>query len=445
MSRSPHTIRLILLFFAFSFCKEQSISNPSIPDIVNEPIVTSFPPLAWPFEDGLDHGIYLMNYADMNTNNGKLDISCSDHNYDGHTGIDYTVYSFREMDKGHAILSATDGQVTSIRFDQFDRTYEPPYVHQPNFVLVTHSDGSTIGYWHMRKNSVAVNIGETVKKGDFLGYIGSSGATPIPHLHLDLRETFSGQRIYRDPYSGECNDFESLWENDYDNTYIGDDPLKIYEIDITNNLEKTGTWQLNLDMFDIKDRLVRPAVYGINENKLGVWALFQGNLGQSMTFEIFKPDGSLFASSQKVLAQKRSFGWHVVEFDFGEVTNDDAGTWSLKVTVNNSIQEIDFEVGENTEYSPRFYPLNGKSLRTDRLESGFTETLTFMHDHENLTLELVNAPSGVTLNGRDITINSPLIMSRNHLFKVIATDTKGRKDTMHYHLVDPLKQLNLLD
>ena len=53
-----------------------------------------------------------------------------------------------------------------------------------NFVTIDHGNGWVTSYLHMRKNSVAVEIGDVVKAGEAIGLVGSSGMLhrPAPAL-----------------------------------------------------------------------------------------------------------------------------------------------------------------------------------------------------------------------------------------------------------------------
>src|SRR5690606_35197730 len=52
-------------------------------------------------------------------------------------------------------------------------------------VAVDHQDGSETRYAHLSAFSVAA--GETVRQGDVIGAVGSTGASTGPHLHFELR------------------------------------------------------------------------------------------------------------------------------------------------------------------------------------------------------------------------------------------------------------------
>ena len=69
----------------------------------------------------------------------------------------------------------------------------------------------------MKKNTVAVAVGDTVVVGDTLGFVGSSGISGGPHLHFEVQNE-SGSVI--DPWQGECGSGPSRWEDQI--PFVGD-------------------------------------------------------------------------------------------------------------------------------------------------------------------------------------------------------------------------------
>ena len=92
-----------------------------------------------------------------------------------HTGIDIPAPS------GTDILAAKSGVVTT-------STYNNSY---GNYVVVSHSDGTSTLYAHMNRRNATV--GQTVSQGQVIGYVGTTGSSTGNHLHLEVR--VNGSRV----------------------------------------------------------------------------------------------------------------------------------------------------------------------------------------------------------------------------------------------------------
>jgi murein DD-endopeptidase MepM/ murein hydrolase activator NlpD len=62
-----------------------------------------------------------------------------------------------------------------------------------NFVSIVHSDSTIAIYAHLKKNSIVVNVGDTIKTGQLIGFSGCNGVAIYPHLHMHILK--NGQSI----------------------------------------------------------------------------------------------------------------------------------------------------------------------------------------------------------------------------------------------------------
>ena len=77
--------------------------------------------------------LYPNNFVDLDPGPGVRDYACGTQTYDGHTGTDSDIRSFREMDIGVPVFAALDGRVISVQDGEFDRNHGPTVsrVRQP--------------------------------------------------------------------------------------------------------------------------------------------------------------------------------------------------------------------------------------------------------------------------------------------------------------------------
>ena len=77
---------------------------------------------------------------------------------------------------GTPIVAAADGKVVSAGWaGGYGRA-----------VMIVHASGIETKYGHMSR--IAAYAGETVHRGDVIGYVGSSGLSTGPHLHFEVRQ-----------------------------------------------------------------------------------------------------------------------------------------------------------------------------------------------------------------------------------------------------------------
>ncbi len=92
-----------------------------------------------------------------------------------HSGVDISV------SPGTPIRSTADGVVS----------YSGWTPYSGYLVVIEHGCGFSTAYAHNKSNPVS--IGQKVKRGDIIGYVGSSGRSTGPHVHYEIWE--KGKRI----------------------------------------------------------------------------------------------------------------------------------------------------------------------------------------------------------------------------------------------------------
>jgi murein DD-endopeptidase MepM/ murein hydrolase activator NlpD len=88
--------------------------------------------------------------------------------YKMHKGVDLVA------SKGTPIYATRSGYVTIATY----------HSTAGNYVTLNHQDGYTSVYMHMTHD--VVSVGEYVKAGQLIGYVGSTGRSTGPHLHFGI-------------------------------------------------------------------------------------------------------------------------------------------------------------------------------------------------------------------------------------------------------------------
>jgi murein DD-endopeptidase MepM/ murein hydrolase activator NlpD len=99
-----------------------------------------------------------------------------------HDGIDY------EGKVGEPILAAADGVIN----------HQGWYYQYGRTVKITHADSFETLYAHMSRFETSLAPGSRVKKGDIIGYVGSTGRSTGPHLHFSV--IVGGRFVDPQPY-----------------------------------------------------------------------------------------------------------------------------------------------------------------------------------------------------------------------------------------------------
>ena len=89
---------------------------------------------------------------------------------------------------GTPIMAAYDGEVVVSTYSS----------SAGNYIMINHGGGLSTVYMHCSK--LIAKVGDTVKKGDVIGLVGSTGNSTGPHLHFSVR--VNGEYVDPAPYIG---------------------------------------------------------------------------------------------------------------------------------------------------------------------------------------------------------------------------------------------------
>ena len=274
-----------------------------------------------------------------------LDWNCGMRTYDGgvtpnHTGTDIVSQPFpwRRMARNEAYAVAAARGVLVQKVDGiFDQNCTVGSI-DANRIAILHDDDSTTRYLHLKSGSLtSKEIGDSVEAGEYLGVVGSSGSSSIPHVHFQVNDSATQ---LQDPYMGACNSMNSFswWEDQepYNNSQIlalstgGEPPIfpPCPQEEISN--EKI--------VFQPGDQLVTTAFY---RDQL---------TGDETTHTILRPDGSVFTSWLHVSPATYNFlrywfrTWQIPP-------GAPLGRWTYRSEYRGEIYETNFYVGQPADVS----------------------------------------------------------------------------------------------
>jgi hypothetical protein len=260
------------------------------------------------------------NFVDLDATSGIQDWRCGNYTYDGHLGIDTDIAGFAAQAIGVPIFAALDGTVLEAHDGEFDMN--TAFSNQPaNYVKLDHGNGQTTTYFHMKKGSVAVTVGQQVKAGQQIGLTGSSGDSTAPHLHF--QSEVNGQVF--EPFVGPCHDGTSAWVAQP--AFRTD--LYLRQIVITG--DDLSMWKGF--PFDTS----RTGTFLTGQQRVGLWLLLgNGNSVTSFGVRYVRPDKSVALTGQRFTfpngAARNSY------LDVYYTLNlDQPGTWQIDVLLNDQV------------------------------------------------------------------------------------------------------------
>jgi murein DD-endopeptidase MepM/ murein hydrolase activator NlpD len=106
------------------------------------------------------------------------------HDGEGKTREDYFAYN-------KPVIAPADGWVEEIVNDvEENEIGEVDLEHNwGNTIILRHTDHLYSKLSHLKRGSIKVVAGETIKKGQIIASCGSSGRSPVPHLHFQIQAT----------------------------------------------------------------------------------------------------------------------------------------------------------------------------------------------------------------------------------------------------------------
>lgn len=142
---------------------------------------------------------------------------------DTHFGESLYAVDFN-LDEGSVITAARGGKVVEIKNRGILAYPDPSYLDSGNCIILYHDDGTFAMYAHLQYKGNLVEIGDTVKAGDVIGYSGNTGYSTGPHLHFAvLKPVYCGIVSISTKFLNYDGKFVEVKDGNY---YFGYNPAK---------------------------------------------------------------------------------------------------------------------------------------------------------------------------------------------------------------------------
>lgn len=277
----------------------------------------------FPMAGNLHRDLIVGNYYDLLPGPGTRDYACGTLAYDGHQGIDAGIRSWAEQAIGVPVFAAADG-VVIFALDGYDDMNLNGSADPGNIVAISHGDGLRTLYFHLKKNSVAVTVGQQVAAGEQIGLAASSGNSFGPHLHFGAEQDF----VSFEPNRGACNLRPSAWRDQApypaDSSYVYD--FAISRVPLTGYYPPAEIPRTNQLL------LADPYIYF-----WGIFAHVPGNSTWRVQFQ--QPNGVIVFDSGDLsffnLPSVTYFTWWI--YDIAQM-HTIPGTWHVRFYLNGSYQ-----------------------------------------------------------------------------------------------------------
>ncbi len=255
--------------------------------------------LGLPVDCTLNQDCWVMNYVDFDlTDNNVTDPHCLNRTYDTHKGTDFAVLDEKAMINGVPVIAVMDGIIDRLRDGENDDWKTKADLdlikeHRKecgNAIMINHDDETKSIYCHMRQNSIIVEKGQRVKKGDVLGMVGKSGFTEFPHLHYglirnkEIIDPFTGRRI-----TSKCGleNAKPLWDKELNLTY---QPFVIKANGFSNTMPTLDS--ISRDAASLNN-------ISLNDENIIFWTVLLGvRVGDVIQLTIYDANNKIYASQE---------------------------------------------------------------------------------------------------------------------------------------------------
>ena len=105
--------------------------------------------------------------------------------------------------EGVDIIAARNKPIYAVRSGRISEKYYSPTL-SGNAIAITTPQGDRFYYGHLDHYAPGMAIGVSVKTGEVIGYVGSTGDTVVPHVHFEVHP-HGGKAVDPTPYVAEVD------------------------------------------------------------------------------------------------------------------------------------------------------------------------------------------------------------------------------------------------
>ena len=226
-------------------------------------------------------GIYgtdyiIVNYIDWGIDH-ILDFNRGSKTYKGHSGTDFVISGFPQMDEGVFVNSVDTGIVTFVHDGEFDRNTDGNIsLGFGNYIAIRHPNKTYTYYAHLKKNSLLVKKGDYVSPGQHIALVGSSGNSTDPHLHFEM---WYDSLFLIEPFANSCGANYSHFKD-------------LIPYDTSFHIWQNGITDFIPPIDSLRNRPAEKYTFNDQDSIISFWALQYGlKTGDSTRIEWITPLG----------------------------------------------------------------------------------------------------------------------------------------------------------
>ena len=279
-------MRFFFVFFAMVLAPTLSLSQP----------------LGLPVLCDIGKTCFIGRYVDHSiVTHPAQDYTCGTMSAKGYAATDFNVIYGAEHSAPSAVLAAADGTVKAVRRhlhdmvrNDFRHLVVPAGMEAGNSVIIDHGNGWETQYNHLKFGAITVSENMTVKAGDKIAEMGSSGMTKAPKLGFVVRH--NGNVI--DPFVGDIMHYgcqeetKSVWLPEA-KAELAYQETGVTRLGFTEQLPTVQAIRGGLKMPAVRDTAPEGLVFWVNS--FGVYH------NDVVHMRITDPTGQIFSEHEEVI------------------------------------------------------------------------------------------------------------------------------------------------